>query len=329
VVHGDLGTLHFLMGEIEAAEAELRTAARLDPENIEAGLNLGMVLLNQVKVDEAEQAFDRLLHLDLPFEAAQRVYESLATIHLVREDYPQAVTALRAVVQADNGNASAHLNLGLAYRALNDLGSAKEQFDIVVRLAPNDPRPHGQLGEIYEAEGNTSMALQEFHKVVDLDPQNLGGFVQMARLYYETRDFESARDALTHVLSIESDNVWALATLGQAYYETGRYDWAARQFRLLLEMTPNDARVWFMLGEALIREGRSLTEPAAAYQRGLALEPDYVEGHATLGDLYVNAGDLPGAIRQYQAALLLSGDSPTLADELRARIADLQGRIRE
>ena len=329
VVHGDLGILLFEMGEIEAAEAEFRTAARLDPENIEAGLNLGRILLNQERVDEAERALDRLLQFDLPFEAAQRVYESLATIHLMRGNYPQAANALRAVVRANYDNVAAHRNLGLAYRALNDLESAKEQFDIVIRLDPNDPMPHGQLGEIYEAEGNTSLALQEFHKVVDLDPGNLAGLMQMARLYYETRDFESARDALTHVLSIESDNVWAIVSLGRVYYETGRFDWAARQFRQLLVMTPNDARVWFMLGEALIREGRSLTEPIEAYQRGLALEPDYVEGHATLGDLYVSAGDLPGAIREFQAALELSGDNPTLADDLRARIADLQRRVGE
>ena len=46
-----------------------------------------------------------------------------------------------------------------------------------------------------------------------------------------------------------------------------------------MELTPNDARAWFMLGEALIREGRSFTEPMEAYQRGLALEPSYVDGH--------------------------------------------------
>ncbi len=329
VAHGDLGILHLEMGEIEAAVAELRTAARLDPENIGAGFNLGTVLLNQRRVDEAEQAFDRLLRLDLPFESAQRVHENLATIHLLRGDYPQAVTALRGVIQANYDNVAAHHNLGLAYRALNDLESAKEQFDIAVRLDPRDPRPHGQLGEIYESEGNTSLALQEFHKVVDLDPENLGGLMQMARLYLETRDFDSARDALTRVLSIEPDNVWAIVNLGRAFYETGRFDWAARQFLHLLEMTPNDARVWFMLGEALIREGRSLSEPMEAYQRGLALEPDYVEGRVTLGDLYVRAGDLPGAIREFQAAQQLSGDNPTLANDLRARIADLQGRIRE
>jgi len=329
VVHTDLGTLHFEMGELEGAEAEFRTAARLDPENIEAGFNLGTVLLNQGRMDEAEQAFDRLLYLDLPIEPAQRVYESLATIHLMRGNYPRAATALQAVIHANYANVAAHHNLGLAYRALNDLESAKEQFNIVVRLDPNDPMPHGQLGEIYEAEGNTPLALQEFHKVVDLDPENLAGLVQMARLYYEIRDFESARDALTHVLSIESDNMWAIVSLGRVYYETGRFDWAVRQFLQVLEMTPNDARAWFMLGEALIREGRSFTEPIEAYQRGLALELNYVEGRVTLGDLFVRIGDLRGAIREFQAALELSGDNPTLADDLRSRIADLQRRVGE
>ena len=326
-VHGELGSLLFEMGDMEAAEVEFRTAARLDPGNIEAGYNLGTVLLNQGRVDEAAMAFDRLLGLGLPNEPAQRVFESLATIHLMREDYPKAATALQAAVRSNSGNVAAQYNLGLAYRALNDVESAKEQFNIVIRLDPTDPMPHGQLGELYEAEGNTSLALQEFHKVVELDPQNLAGLMQMGRLYYAARDFESARDALTRVLSIESNNVWAIVSLGRVYYETGRFDWAARQFSQVLELTPNDARAWFMLGEALIREGRSFTEPMEAYRRGLALEPGYVDGHVTLGDLCVRTGDLRGAINEFQAALDLSDDNPTLANELRGRIADLQRRV--
>ncbi len=206
---------------------------------------------------------------------------------------------------------------------MNDLAKAQETFEALVEVNPEDAQTRIQLGEVYATRRSWTEALEQFRKVVELEPMNLAGLLNLGRACYEIREFQCAEDALVRAASLDPDNRYAHVNLGRVYYESARYDKAVTVLRHVVELAPADARAWFMLGEALIREGRSIPEAIEAFEEGLSLDPNYVDGHITLGDLYVRTGDAGSAIREFELALRLN---PQLESQLRSRIDDLRRR---
>lgn len=327
IVHKDLGNLYVRMQEYDKAEAEFGTALRLDPGNIEARYNLGTVHLIRARPVEAERELRVVLNFDVDSATALGVHEKLAAICMQRNDHRLAIEHLEAILALNPENEDARFNLGVSYRVVNNLTKAREVFETIVQLNPNDVEAHNHLGEICATTEAYPEALVAFRRVVELEPMNLAGLMNLGRLCYLTRDFECAETALLSAASLDPNNRYAHVNLGRVYYESGQYDKAVATFQHVVDMDGNDAMAWFMLGEALIREERSIPEAITAFENGLAQAPSYVEGHVTLGDLYVRNGDLEAAIREFESALRLSGRNPRLESQLRGRIDDLRRRI--
>jgi tetratricopeptide (TPR) repeat protein len=328
VVHEDLGSLYFELERYEEAETEFMTAVHLDPGNFEAGFNLGAACLAQDKIDEGETAFRRLLDLELESEVAARVHDRLAAIHIMKGENDQAVRELKALLAAESDNASARYNLGLAYRSLGRVEEAQVEFEAALRLEPEDMMAIMQLGELHVERGDPASARYYFERAVELDAANQDALRQLAGIQLETGDLASAEEWLMTILASNPRDAWALWSLGRVYYETRRFDLAAQVYGHMTELSPTASRLWFVLAETLVQMGGSAPEAITALERGLSLDPSYLAGHVTLGDLYVLTGDLSGALRQFETALQLGPEDAALVSELNGRIADLRRRIR-
>jgi tetratricopeptide (TPR) repeat protein len=327
IVHKDLGNLYVEMQDYEKAKAEFRTALGLDPGNIEARHNLGTVHLIEAELGEAERELRMVLDLEMDSASAVSVHGKLAAIYMQRNEHRLAIEQLEALLAIDPENMDARFNLGVSYRTVNELAEARAVFETLVQEDPDDVEAHNHLGEICATMQAYPEALVEFRRVVELEPMNLVGLMNLGRLCYLTRDLECAERALTSAASLDPNNRYAHVNLGRVYYEAAQYDKAVAVFRHVVEMNTDDATAWFMLGEALVRENRSIPEAITAFENGLAQAPSYVEGHITLGGLYVRNGDLDSAIREFESALRLSPPNPSLESQLRGRIDDLRRRI--
>jgi len=327
IVHKDLGNLYVQMQEYDKAETEFRTALRLDPRQIEARYNLGTVHLIRSELDEAERELRMLLDLDVDSATALGVHGKLAAIYMQRNDYRRAVRHFEGVLALDPENMDARFNLGVSYRAVNDLANARRTFEAFVERDPNDAEAHNHLGEVCALMEDYPEALVAFRRVVELEPMNLAGLMNLGRVCLLTRDFECAENALLKAASLDPNNSYVHVNLGRVYYESAQYDKAVTVFQHVVDISANNPTAWFMLGEALIREGRSIPEAITAFENGLAQAPGYLEGRVTLGDLYSRNGDLEAAIREFESALRLNPGNARLESQLRSRIDDLRRRI--
>lgn len=106
--------------------------------------------------------------------------------------------------------------------------------------------------------------------------------------------------------------------LGTALNFLGRYE----ESRLLLieqaEHFQPDAMSWFQLGVANSNSGRS-DEAIAAYEKAIALDPDYDLAMFNLGGVHWNGGDLIAATRVWRQAIKKFPDH-ALAADLRERL---------
>jgi superkiller protein 3 len=81
----------------------------------------------------------------------------------------------------------------------------------------------------------------------------------------------------------------------QRLQQAGYFSRAEAIYREVLQATPNDAEVWFLLGDSLFHQGR-FDEAMAPFRRSIDLDPDSGGAYLNLSHLLRRRGDLEGAV---------------------------------
>ena len=153
--HAALGWQEFWFGwDWAAAEASLRRAVDLDPNNASAHRWLGHVLSNTGQHSEALSEVARARELD-PFAAMQYMLSSQFAYQSL--DFARAEGLARQVVAMDSNFWAGHLSLGQALAAQGRNDEALAEFSEAVRLSGNAKSQTrrayalGRLGRVAEA----------------------------------------------------------------------------------------------------------------------------------------------------------------------------------
>lgn len=89
--------------------------------------------------------------------------------------------------------------------------------------------------------------------------------------------------------------------LGYLYYESGKYINAIKLFNKYLDKKPNDAFVYFLLGNTYSRGGRIL-EAINSYEMAIFLDFDIYKAHLDFAKDYEKLGRKDRALKEYIAA---------------------------
>ncbi len=177
-----LGMSHYGLAHYAAASPYLKRAADEDPKNLTLLLTLAHSCLLSQKYPCVLDTFHQIVALNAESaEADMLVGEALDQM----KDRAGAIREFRAAVQANprepnvhfglgyllwtNGNAMAHLDLGIVYADQGHKPEALAELKQSIRLAPNNVNTHWRLGRLYRTMGMTAEAKAEFDKASTLN----------------------------------------------------------------------------------------------------------------------------------------------------------------
>jgi predicted O-linked N-acetylglucosamine transferase (SPINDLY family) len=130
-----LATARYRMGDLDGSIEAARRAARLDPNDLSAGLQVGLGLLKLNRPGEALAAFELCAPQARQSDGRYHLHRGEAELALGKSR--EAITSLlRAAVLAP-ANAEIHLTLGYAMRGAGLHAEAAECFRTVVALKPD------------------------------------------------------------------------------------------------------------------------------------------------------------------------------------------------
>ncbi len=89
---------------------------------------------------------------------------------------------------------------------------------------------------------------------------------------------------------------------GVEHLGAGRNDAAIQSFQFCVQYKPDQKECWFNLGVAFGRK-RAFASEAAAYDKAVALDPNYGRAHFNLGVVYEDLGKADKALRHYERAI--------------------------
>jgi predicted Zn-dependent protease len=161
-----LGLSTWKLGDRVAAEQALRRALELDSTHVKARLNLGRVLIESGRPDDALVELDRALVGDPSVGEAHRLK---GRAYDVRGEVEQAIAAYHRAIVLDTTDVWAMNNLGVL---LIQQGRAEEGIGPLARataLRPGSPVFQNNLGSALESSGHRTAAVEAYGAALAAD----------------------------------------------------------------------------------------------------------------------------------------------------------------
>ena len=277
-----LGRLYRLSNDMQKAEAELKTAIKLDPSSEEAVTTLAMLY-----TDEGDTGHALKVLSSIPDSArSAKLYSALGAAYEQRKDYKDAIDAYKHAIVLDRDNLDAIR--GLAENLLNDgqLDAALEQYKVIADSNPEDAQTYVRIAEIYRRQGKYDQALENLKRADTLVPDTMDVPYSMAAVYQAQGRYDEAIKLLQDLLkktdksdigtsqADRNNRAIFIERLGMIYREQENYSAAVETFRKMLTLGDENARSGYQEIIDTYREAKQWPQATAVAKEAVQKMPD-------------------------------------------------------
>ncbi|MDD4891796.1 MAG: tetratricopeptide repeat protein [Phycisphaerae bacterium] len=294
----------FERGKIEAALKELRAAIRVNPYNHLWHYDMGMMLDQLGRYDEAAAAFRH--SLDISHDDIESL--NALGIDLTRTGAPQAALAcFERCQKLDPNYEPCFCNRIMAYTDLGDHDKAEEMFYMARQLSDECPFCSFNLGESLYRRGLFAKAIDCWKHVARIDPDHGDVHYRIGGAYWAMGNLRTARRCFREQLRRDPGHTDALLDLGRLSLEANRPERAREKFRHAVELDPGNSYAWSLMGEAELRLGRD-QQAQVALNRSLRLDREQAWVRLGLAQIAIDAAQADKAAALIADELALKHD---------------------
>jgi predicted CXXCH cytochrome family protein len=193
------------------AEAKLRRAAELAPEDPRAWGRLGWALWQQDKAAEAKSALEKAISLDAE---VPELRNNLGLILWGVGDRAAAEKEFRAALRIQPGVSEWRLNLGRALAAQGQIAEARFQLEESLRLKPDNAAARVDYARVLTDSNRPFDAEKQAKLAVETDPGSAPGHEIWGALLAEKGDLSGSRRELLEAVRLQPRNWRAQLQLG-------------------------------------------------------------------------------------------------------------------
>jgi tetratricopeptide (TPR) repeat protein len=169
---------------IEFGLRELRTTLDLDPDHIDALLQIGATRAERGEWHEAEQALDTALEIDPSDPLANRekgvLLMDVGKVH-------QAISHLRAAVEQNPSDLEALVDLGLAYVQAGFLERGAKALEQAIGHKPDHLYALYNLAAIHAEWDQTDRSLELLERALGIEPEGVADWLRDDPMFAKLR----------------------------------------------------------------------------------------------------------------------------------------------
>jgi membrane associated rhomboid family serine protease/Flp pilus assembly protein TadD len=149
------------------------------------------------------------------------VHFALGRTYFSQQQFPQAETEFKRVIELQPQNTDARVDLGMTYLNETRLDDASNTFSQAVAQNSTNADAHYGLGLTHAAQENHPAAIEEYKKAIQLDPQITGAEYELGRSYAKLKNYDDAIAAYLKEKEHTGDDPDLEAALAEAYAAQG------------------------------------------------------------------------------------------------------------
>jgi len=151
--------------DLQDAEESFRESLKRQPDNAQAQLHLGYVLLKQKKYSDARVWLEKSIQKQT---ASPEAYYYLGLIAQEQNENERAIELFQKAIQLEPAFANAHIALGAVYLKLKNYALAQQELEIGVKINPDSSKGHYNLAILYARLKKPERAQEEMRIIEKL-----------------------------------------------------------------------------------------------------------------------------------------------------------------
>ena len=179
-VHCNLGSVLKDMGKLDEAETSCRRALQIKPDFVEALSNLGNILRDMGRLDEAQASYRRALEIKPDFAKG---HNNLGNLLKDMGWLDEAEDSYRRALQIKPDFAEAHSNLGVTLQEQNRLDEAEASYRQALAIKPDFAEAHSNLGVTLQKQSRLDEAEASYRRALEIKPDYIGALNNFALLF--------------------------------------------------------------------------------------------------------------------------------------------------
>lgn len=327
---------HFQAGRLGEAEALLRNALKIQPNNADALYALGLVAYRAGKPDAAILLIAEAIDLN---PSAARFHTNICAMYEMTGQLQKAIEHGRIAVTLKPQSSEAHNNLGVAYLNNGEPSIAVEHFSRAIEadkrnvdaltnrsrtnirlrrladaerdartaadLAPNNATAQNGLAAILNALSDQVGAETAARRALALEPGNLEAMLNLAIALKGQKKLDDALAIANQTAQLFPTRVEPLVFAAEVYLDRRADDAANRLIEQALALDPDDLGTLLVAGR-LHTEGLRPEKAMDYFRRAVAAQPASSEAHLMLGIALRQSGQFEPAIRSFEHSMALN-----------------------
>ena len=297
---GNLGVLLFFQGAYSEAIPQLRAALKMQPSLSKIQALLGMAEKRTGDVHAAtgdlEKSFPKLKEQKIRIDAGMELID----LYFAAGDLGKAAATVSVLRELDPTNAEI---LYAAYRLYSDLADESRLSLIVV--APNSARTHQMMAHELARQGNSAEAIANYREALKLEPNLPGLHFELAEMLNSSSAPDAPRQAELEykaALAVNPFDEKSECRLGELAAAKGDTAGSREHYERAVKLQPNDPEANIGLAKAFM----AVNQPEKALpllENAVKLDPTSAVAHFRLSTIYRQMGradDAKREIAEYQ-----------------------------
>jgi len=324
-----VGRVYKAQGENNRALDAFRTATRKEPMLEAAWLDQADLYEQWGREEKAREVYETVLSRVNPDSAM--AHDRLIQIYLKEGDLDQVLAHLDAMLLANPRNPSLLYRQAVVLSELKRLDEAIQALTRVLALYPSDIRSMEFLGGLYEQAERPEDARTTYQQILELEPDYYKAHMHMGYLSDRLGDeagLERAVQAVAAYLDENPEDATPYRFVGWGHMQAGNYPAAVEVLERAVALEPDNVELHFSLGAAHY-EAKNPEQVESEMRWVLERSPEHASALNFLGYFYAERGErLDEAVKLIQKALKLRPDDGFFIDSL-AWAYYQQGRLAE
>jgi len=306
------GQIQLRRNDAGGAVDSLQQAINNEPDNAVAHYQLGLAFDMQHNDARAESELREAARLRPDLMEAQR---ALAELERSRGDLDALMQTAQQIITVAPYAPDGYLMRALVEMNRQKFSDAQQDLTKTMGIAPGSPAPYIYMGDLYQAQKQYPEAIKFFYQALDKDATSTDALQGIMNVYLTQKQPDQAVAAARAQIAKSPGSSGFYDLLGSALSQKKDLSGAEAALRKAIELDKNNSDALLKLGQVQAAEG-SVSQALATYQQSIKDHPRDIGFYILAGEMYESQQDWTNAKAMYQKALEIQPDNPLASNNL-------------